>query len=49
MAMEEEAKAEAKEERGVLMQDLRDERGRSSVSECRGQFLHVATFLLLEV
>ena len=47
--MEEEAKAEAKEEREVLMQDLRDERGRSGVRECWGRFLHVATCLLLEV
>ena len=47
--MEEEAKAEAKEEREDLMQDLRDERGRSGVGECRGLFLHVTTCLLLEV
>ena len=33
MVVEEEAKAEAKEEREVLTQDLRDERGRSGVRE----------------
>ena len=33
MAMEEEAKAKAKEEREVLTQDLRDERGRSGMRE----------------